>query len=254
MRKILPLVVLCAGAAAAPASADLRITTHVETRRLPLQTDNPILGAVSATAMAQLPFGDSRTTIGEQGARTELLSASALGPAGTVMLLRGDTVAILNPAERTYWRLPMPDGAARGALAASRPRFERTRTGQFSTIAGARAERVTFTLAMDLPLPPGMPLPAGVPTTINSDGEMWITDQYSAYSTSIALAGRAAMSALGLPPQEGLVLRHITRNSTFGFEVEQTVTEITETTAAPGLYEIPADYREVPRPGPQSPR
>jgi hypothetical protein len=45
-----------------------------------------------------------------------------------------------------------------------------------------------------------------------------------------------------------MVVRHITRSTQFGYEVEYTVADLLETPLAADLFEIPEGFRKVPTP------
>ena len=112
------------------------------------------------------------------------------------------------------------------------------------------AERLTFGVTMNVPVPPGLQLPADFPTTLNASGEMWVADQVASAST-LAGALNPLLSLFGLDKlaPNGLVVRQIVRSPIFAaYEVEMVATEIGEESAQPELFQIPADYREVPAP------
>jgi hypothetical protein len=130
------------------------------------------------------------------------------------------------------------------------PKMTAQRTGQFATVAGLRTERSTYQLSIDLPIPTNLPLPPDFPRTLTMDGEMWISDQYKEYGALIAAAGNAAVSGLGLGvlPEDGFVVRQITRNPLLGYEVELTVSDIQDVPDDPAAFTIPSDFREVAPP------
>jgi hypothetical protein len=118
-------------------------------------------------------------------------------------------------------------------------------------VAGLRAERTTFTFAIDLPLPAGMQLPPDIPRSITMDGEMWVADRFQEYAALMRVAGGSAVASLGLGalPQDGFVVRQITRNAQLGYEIEFNVVDIEEIPPSPALFEVPAGFREVSMPG-----
>ncbi len=240
--------------AVAPAAAQLRYTTHVEMRKLdaPPPAD-PLLGMLGALVANRIPKGDASTTIGERGARIEFRSAVGPIPAGGVMLIRGGSVVMLNPADRTYWT--SQTSLVTALLAGKTPTASSKRTGELATIAGLRTERVTFTWSMDLPIPPGIQLPAGFPTTLTMDGEMWVADQFKAYAAGLNAVAGATFPGMGVGAlaQDGLIVRQIVRSALFGgHELEYTISDVVEGPVPDELFAIPEGYREVPTPTPTS--
>jgi hypothetical protein len=249
--KLFSLVVLL-GMLVAPLRAELRFTMRTEVRK------------VQATEVAASPFAflgetfvkmiapdgpvEHRFIVGDRGARVEVSQTSFTLPAGTVVLSppAGDIV-VLNPAERTYWKLSLPGADLFSQL---NPQVTSTRTGEFASIAGARAERLTFGVTMTVPVPPGLQLPADFPTTVNVSGEMWVADQIASASKLVgALNPLLSMFGLDKVAQNGLVVRQVVRSPIFPtYEVETVATEIGEESVPPELFQIPSEYREVPAP------
>jgi hypothetical protein len=233
---------------AAPAWAELRYTARVESRAIPTTgTPNPVTGLVGAMLLTRMPVGVATTTVGERGMRIEFAGATGIFEAGNVVLLAGGTMTVLNPQAMTYWTVP----AATMALGASlTPEVIAMRTGETDTLAGLRAERTTFTLAVDLPVPAGMRLPFDVPRSMTMEGEMWVADQFQEYAELMRAAGGPAIAAIGLGTllQDGFVVRQITRNPLLGYELEFNVLEIEEIADSPALFEVPDGFMEVPMP------
>ncbi len=252
-RVVLALAASCCLtlAATSPAAAQLRYSTHVEMRKLdvPPPTD-PILGMLGALVAGRMPNGDASIVVGHDGARIEFRNAVGPVPAGGMMLLRGGKVAVIDPAKRTYWT--SPTSALASVLAGRTPTVSSTRTGEYSVVSGLRAERVTFTWAMDLPLPAGLQLPAGFPTTLTMDGEMWVADQFKAYAAGLNAVTGAMLPGMGTGAlaQDGLVVRQIIRSALLaGHELEFTVSDIVEGPLEGNPLAIPEGFTEVPAPG-----
>jgi TonB family protein len=198
-----------------------------------------------------LPEGptDSIYWISDKGTRVELMKASAIMPAGSVLLnLVDGTTVVMNPKDKTYWKLSVPQTLPQmaGILSQMNPQRSDIRTGEFATIAGVRAEHLTSSTTMDLPAPPpGIPMPPGMPTSITISTDSWMAEQYSDYA-AVARTAATMMGLDALIPQ-GFMLKSVMRNSmTPGYEIESTVTEIREEPAPADAFEIPTDYNEVP--------
>jgi hypothetical protein len=231
-----------------PAAADLRYTTHIETRKAETtQPIDPVMGMIGAMLASRFPSGDMTMTVGENGTRVEFVNAVGPVPAGGVMLIRSGSTVILNPVDRTYWTASMPATLPGGAV----PTVSATRTGQFEMVEGLRTERVAFGLSMNLPLPAGVQLPAGFPTTFTMDGDMWVADQFKAYAASLTAVANTLFPGIGIGglAQEGLVLKQVTRSPMFGGnELVFSVSDVVEMPVAAAVFQIPPDYREVAAP------
>ena len=219
---------------ASVAHADLRYTTHTDVRLTPVPTvSEPAFTQATTLLQSIMPAGNTRTYINDQAARIEPTSAGS----GPIVLLRSDGETILDPATRTYWRLPaqVRDAFVNGV---AEPRATYRRTGEFATVLGLRAERVVASLSLSLPIAP----PPGFPTALTLEGELWIASAYAAYANAV---GRLAHLLPGPVQLEGLVLKYLLRNTQFGYEAEYSVTELVEAPLAPSLFDVPTDYREV---------
>lgn len=241
------------GTLSIPLQAELRYTMRTEVRKV--QTTEvatspfAFLGELLVKMIAPDGPVEARFLVGDNGARVDVSQTTFTIPAGAVVLRppNGDIV-VLNQAERTYWKLSFLGTA--DILSQLNPQVTSTRTGEFTTIAGAKAERLTFGVTMNVPVPPGLQLPADFPTTLNASGEIWVADQVASAST-LAGALNPLLSLFGLDKlaPNGLVVRQIVRSPIFAaYEVEMVATEIGEESAQPDLFQIPAEYREVPAP------
>jgi hypothetical protein len=235
---------------ATPAAADLHYTTHITTRKAESTAPiDPMMGMIGAMLVSRFPTGDMAMTVSESGTRVEFVNALGPVPAGGVLLLRPTSAVILNPANHTYWMAPAPRTPLPGGAGA--PTVNSRRTGEFSTVAGLRAERVTFDLSMNLPLPPGVQAPAGFPTAFTLDGEMWVADQFKAYTASLNGIANTLFPGIGIGgiAPDGLVVQQVMRSPMFGgSELVFSVSDVTETPANAALFEIPSDYKETPPP------
>lgn len=248
----------CVFALAVPSWADLHYTMHTEARQVtPTEPANTML-AMAGDMMVQtmLPEGpaDSIFWLSDKGTRIELTKANLMMPAGTVILHLADgTMALLNPKDKTYWKMSVPQmmPPMMGALSQLKPEMSFIHTGEFATIAGVRAEHITSRSTIDLPSPPaGAPVPMGMPTSITTSADLWMADQYANYS-ALARTTASMMGLDGLVPP-GFMLKDVMRISIFPeYEIESVVTEIKEEPAPADAFEIPADYVEMLSPFPK---
>jgi hypothetical protein len=252
MRRAAALI-LALNCSLASLSADLKYTMTLAARPSsapPAAPSSPVLGMLAPMLVNTIapPGGVQITvTIGEAGARFEYDKAYAIIPAGGVMIVRADgTIAVLNPAERTFWQMAKPAGLGANAV---QPEVKVDRSGAFDTIAGVRAERATINIKVPLPLPPGTQMP-GLPSEVTVSGDTWLADQYKKYAamsagiTSImGTLGPDAVAAAGFP------MRSIMRSELFGAqEIESLVTSIAEVSAPAAVFQVPDGFKEVPPP------
>lgn len=243
---------------AAPAAAELKYTMHLELKKgEAAAAANPMLAMMAQRFANVVPAGgaDMIFIVGERGVRVEYVQAAMGQSAGTIVLARptGDVLA-LNPADKTYWKVAMPDIAGAMAQAGMSPTTSTRRTGEFAEIAGVRAERVSFDWSADLPISQEAraSLPPDFPTSLSMTGETWVsTDRYQQYAK--LLKGNKMfdfLGALGLDKLvlEGIILRSIVRIA--GVELHGEVTKIGEEDAAAALFDIPEGFKEVPPPQP----
>ena len=243
---------LVVGALVAPLQAELKYTMKIEARPSSVPTPpptNPVLGMIGAAVVSSMaPAGglEMTVTVGERGTRVEYAKDYLIVPAGGATIVRPDgSMIVTNPAARTYWQMAKPDLAAMGA----KPVVTIKRTGEFSTVAGTRAERATMEIRVTLPVPAGATLPSGIPAEMVMTGEAWLSDQYRQYSKMTS--GMMGASALGFDAManEGFVVRSIMRGEILGNqEVEAVVTSLAESAVPASLFDVPAGFREVPPP------
>jgi Domain of unknown function (DUF4412) len=248
----------CVFALAVPSWADLHYTMHTEARQVtPTEPANTMF-VMASDMMVQtmLPEGpaDSIFWLSDKDTRIELTKANLMMPAGSVILHLADgTMALLNPKDKTYWKISIPQmmPPMMSALSQLKPEMSFVHTGEFATIAGIRAEHITSTSTINLPSPPaGTPVPVGMPTSITTSADLWMADQYANYS-ALARATAAMMGLDALAP-EGFMLKSVMRISIFPeYEIESVVTEIKEEPAPADAFEIPANYMEMLSPFPR---
>lgn len=248
----------------ARANAELKYTMHLELKKTdaaPPQGANALLGMMGDALMKQLvPEGtaDIVYVVGEKGARIEFTKAALGQAAGTVHFARPDgTLIVMNPAAKTYWKsTTQAAAAAMHAAGVPAPEIAATRTGKFETIAGVTCEVVTFDWKMALPIPDAAraSMPPDFPTTLAMSGDSCTTtDQYQKYAEIVAKSASAMLSAIGFDKLAlgGIIMRQ-TMNM-MGVEMQATVTQMAEEAVPGTLFDIPADYKEVPMPGAKTP-
>ncbi len=170
-------------------------------------------------------------------------------PEGGVSLVRPDgSMVVLNGADKTYWTIANPMAGVLGqGLAGAKTTFKHT--GEYATVAGIRAERVTFEIRMPLPLPAGVPVSAGMPREFVLDGETWLADQFSSYAKMAASLGGLSAMGFGDLAAEGFMMRSTVHGDILGDqEIESRVTTIGEAPVPASMFEIPAGYHERPAP------
>jgi hypothetical protein len=239
---------------AAPAAAELKYTMAVTARPAAAPAappTNPLLSMLGPILVGMLAPGgavQARAIVGDAGARFEYDKAVALVPAGAAMIVRADgSVFVIQPAEKTYWRVTPPAGAA------AAPIVKVDRQGAFETIAGVRSERAAIHIQVALPLPADAALP-GLPSEVAIAGDAWLADQYKKYA-ALASAFGAMLGAPAARPlaSAGFPMRAILRSELFGAqEIETLVTSIEEVDGVPaGTFDVPDGFTEVdpPRPG-----
>jgi hypothetical protein len=254
------VLALCV-AVAVPArlSAELKYTVHMEVKKGATpgaQPVNPMVAMLGEGMTKQLLPGGSADLvyiIGERGTRTEFRQSAMGNPAGTVTVAQPDgTLLVLNPKDQTYWKTTVQSATAAMQAAGVAPDVTAQRTGEFSTVAGVRCERVTFDWKMDLPIPEAAraSLPPDFPTSLVLSGDgCSTTDRFQKYA-QLASKSRAndLMAILGFDKimQGGIVLRQ--NVSLVGMQLESVVTEIAEGEVPASLFELPAGYKETAPP------
>ena len=252
MRRVAALI-LAINCSLVSLSADLKYTMTVTARPSTVAAAapaNPILGLLGPMVVNTIaPPGGVQvtTTIGERASRFEYDKAYTIIPAGGVLIITADgMLTVLNPAERTYWKMAKPAGLGANAVA---PVVKVERTGSFETIAGVRAERARIDIRVPLPLPPGAQMP-GLPPDVSVTGEAWLADQYKKYA-AMSAGVTSIMGSLGPDSiaADGFAMRSIMRSELFGGqEIESVVTSISEAPSPAGFFDVPSDFKEVPPP------
>jgi hypothetical protein len=238
---------------AAPLRAELKYTMKIEAHpsAVPAAPSNdPLISMIGGIVVGTIaPAGGLElvVTVGERGTRVDYARGYMIVPAGGATIMKPDgSMAVLDPAKKTYWTMVKPDLTTISGMGASKVTMQRT--GQFADVAGVRAERATIEIR--LPLPVAADAPAGLPTEIVLTGETWLAPKYKAYAKLTAgLVGGMNLLGVDTMAGEGFMMRSILRGDLLGTqELESVVTAIAETPAPAGTFEIPAGYTEVPPP------
>jgi uncharacterized protein DUF4412 len=278
MRKVFALLCLAA-LVSSRASAELKYTVKTEAQKTDApkaesqkteapktesqktespksKAPNPMLAMMGDALTRQLlPEGSATMTylIGDKGTRIEFANAAMGQAAGTVVVIQPDgSTLMLNPKDQTYSKASMQAAASAMQAAGLTPQVTSSRTGEVETVAGVKCERSTFTMKMDLPIPPAAraSLGADFPSSLDMVGDTCsTTDQFQNYAEMAAKTQATGMlAAMGIDKLAtgGIVLRQTLRVG--GVELRSAVTEIAEAPAPEGAFEIPAGYKEAPPP------
>lgn len=271
MRRWVVSAMVLVAVTSASLSAELKVTSKMSVRAVPgappaadmmSQMMGPMMlqmfGGTDGVEMVTTSHEDGRT-------RVEYRGAFAGMPAGTVVLMRADGSSVgYDPKAGTWWKIPgpsdMPPEAA-AMLAQMAPEISTKKTGQFETIAGLRAEKVSMSMRMAIPLPPEaqqMPpeILAMIPKEFVFEGDMWVTSQFGKYmkaATKAMASGPMAQFGFGKLATEvgGLSVKQVMRmNLLAGYEMETLVLSAAEESVPATAFDLPAGLKEVPMPTP----
>ncbi|HEX5475966.1 MAG TPA: hypothetical protein VFX12_15005 [Vicinamibacterales bacterium] len=187
------------------------------------------------------------------GVRATLHERLSMLPAGAVVVQRAGAAAIqvMNPAARTYFDLPAAAAADGGSGV---PDVVLQPTGEFATIAGARAERHTVTLTLALPPARGVPAWSGLPANLTIVGDIWLTDAFAgAQYASILKTLDALMAIPGLSrtvPAGAFPMKTRLRLTLLpGYELRSEITRLAAAAVDPRALDVPAEFHRVAPPG-----
>ena len=186
MRKYFAAIVVI-GLCTAPLSAELKVTSKMVARQVAgAPAGNDMMAAMVGPMITQMYGGadgvDMTVTMHEDGRmRTDYPKGFAGMPAGAVVILRAD-----------------------GSSVGFDDKVATKRTGEFATIAGLKAERVSMTMVMAVPLPPGaenMPpeMMAMIPKEIKVEGDNWVAQAHAKYMKTMTKVTPQATMASCLP-------------------------------------------------------
>jgi hypothetical protein len=262
MRILLALVFLIGQAvqpstppAAAPPA--LRTTLRLAISKVDVPADTPAspLGNLGAL-LAQLLTPDGPVEIeyivAGESTRGEIRGRLARFSRGTIILqnVREDTLKVLNPANRTWYSLPVSGNL--GAVI-NTPDVQLEPTGDLTTIAGQRAERFRFTETMRIPVPEGANLPSDFPRDIQLTGDVWSTDALA--GNGYAAIFRTLQAAAAVPGMEALTaggrfpLRIAVRSNLMpGYEIRSEVLSLSSASPEPSQFLVPDGYQQIQSP------
>jgi hypothetical protein len=267
MRRYFAAVVVLA-LCTAPLRAELKITSKMVARQVAgAPAGNDMMAAMVGPMLTQMYGGaegvEMVVTMHEDGRlRTDYVGAFAGMPPGAAVIMRTDGTAVgFDAKAQTWWKMvdPMADPNAAAMLAQLKPQVTTKRTGEFSTVAGLKAERVAMTLVMAIPMPPGadqMPpeILAMIPKEIRVEGDNWVAPAHTKYMKTMSkVLAQGPMAGLGLDKilneLQGLSVRQVVRMSMLaGWELETLVTKVVEEDTPDSVFDVPAGYKEVPMP------
>jgi hypothetical protein len=252
MRKLIVSAVLVL-AAIVPLSADVKYTMHMEARMAAGGSNDMIAQMAGPMMMKMFPAGglDQVIIAGERGMWCEQKQAFQTTKAGTITLMKPDgSMFMIDPSTKTYWKAPSLAAEAAGMMGGMKPEIKVVKRGEFETINGLKAEHIVLALTMPIPGVDPSQLPPGMPGELTLSYEAWMTDAYKAPAGAMTLAS-AMLKQLGLGEIKELsdgrmMVKGVI--SIFGVEIVTTATGFSNEPAAPELFEIPKDYKEVPAP------
>lgn len=269
MRRYLTLAVVLA-LCSAPLSAELKVTNKMTARQVAGAAPANDMMAAMVGPMIQQVFGGAEgiemtVTMNEDGRmRVDYASSFSGMPAGAAVITKADGSSVgFDAKAKTWWKVPdagsNPQAAA--MLAQLKPEFTTKRTGEFATVAGLKAERVTLAMRMAIPRPEGTEnLPpemlAMIPTELSVDSDMWLANVHVKYSKAMAkVLAQGPMAGMGLEKMmgdlTGLNVRNVSRMSMLpGYEIETVALKIVEEDVPDSVFDVPAGFKEIPMPMP----
>jgi hypothetical protein len=249
-------VILAAAAAAAPANAaELKYMMHLEAKAASVAPTDPLSAMAGGMLSEMFPPGglDQLVIAGERGVRSVQQQEFGGTKAGTITLVKPDgSQYIIDPSTKTYWKQPAVPAEATAMVTQLNPRVTVGGGGTFETIDGMKCEHIALSVLMAIPgMVPGQ-LPAGMSPDITMTYDMWLTSDVkmptSGASTSTMILKQFGFDQLPelkkLTGDGRMMIKGVI--SLFGVEMRMTTTAISTETAAASLFEIPADYKEVP--------
>jgi len=247
------LVVLLIAAGSSVVRAELkytvRIVTQAETTSAPIDERQREFGRVMLEMLAPEGAVEMTYILGDGTARVTWNKPLIGLPEGSVLIRNaaGQTL-VLNPADRTYWALTLPNWY--GLPPARKPDVMTTATGQTRTVAGVPTTESAVRLRIPYPEATTGARVFGTPSEFPLEGQIWVTDAFARYTTP-DLRSVIGLATFGfdLVPNGGFVMRQRLRGPAFGnLALESSVTSLVEETVPASLFEVPPGYTEIPRP------
>lgn len=245
--------------------AQLKFTLHTELKRVEGVAPTDWSSLVSQLASRIIPPGgvDHVVIVNDKAMRMDQKQEFAGMTAGTVTLFRDGQQFGMEPSSKTFWKTRPFSESELQAIAANKPDVKVTRSGDFETINGMRAQRVTTVISLKLPSDAlGSTLP-GFPAEPSLTFEAWVTDGVPLPAGFVPLIDQKVLAELGVAQVNNFtdnkfLVRAIAKlNFIPDFEIVMTVKDLSREPVPATLFEIPAGYREIPPPanrGGEAPR
>lgn len=258
MKKLTVALIAAVALSAQLQAAELKYTMHMEAKAAANAASDPMSGMVGGMLTQMFPPGglDQMVIAGDKGMRSE--QKQEMGPmkAGSIMLVKPNgTQYVLDPAAKTYYKMPELPAEMAGMLASMNPKVTMGKSGVFETIDGMKCEHITLNMTMAIPGVDPSQLPPGMPKELTMAMDMWLSDSVKA-PASAGAASMAMVKQFGfdqLPELKKLSadgrLPVKTVLSMFGVEIIMNVKDIKNEAVDAALFEIPKDYKEIPPPG-----
>jgi len=267
MRKSFAAVVVLVWCVA-PLRAELKVTSKMLARQVANgAAASDMMAAMVGPMITQMYGGtagvEMTVTMHEDGRmRTDYVGSFAGMPAGAAVIMRVDGTSVgVDAKARTWWKMTdaMADANVAAMMSQMKPEVSTKRTGEFATIAGLKAERVSMTMSMAIPRPPGTEnLPpevlAMIPSELRVDGDTWVAQVHGKYTKSMArVLAQGPMAGMGLEKMltdlQGLSVRQVMRLSMLaGYELETLVSKVVEEDVPDTVFDVPAGFKEIPMP------
>ncbi len=235
-----------------------KYTIHTDMQQDPSAAANPLAAMAAGQLGSMVPPGGADqivTTSLTKGTRTEFAQGFMGVTAGTVTITKPDGSSIgMNPANKTYWKQPVGDAgpgpAAALAAMGITPTVKIDHPAGVQTIDGMKASHVVMTISMALPLPPGVQAPPGMPSDISTVFDAWMTDAVklpAASGPALDVLQKMGLSDMKGFADAGFMLKGTV--SVLGIQLVMTTKDISHAPQPAAIFDVPADYKEVPAPG-----
>jgi uncharacterized protein DUF4412 len=237
--------------------AELKFTMHTDLNRIEGVTPNDWSALIHQLAGNVVPAGgvDHVVLVGDKAMRMEQKQTFAGMRAGTITLYRDGARFGIDPTTRTFWKYPPQLGPEElKAMAGRKPDIKISKTGQTETIDGMRAERVTTTMTMPIPADMGGRGAPSLPPELMVTFDVWVTGSVKPPSGWVPLIDQEILSRLGLANPQSFTdnrfpLKAAVRvNLVNALQILMTVKGIVTENVPDSVFDIPADYKEVPPP------